>query len=654
MKLKIRGKIVLLCTLVVFMICSLVYTLSSSSSEEAIKSTILELTQTTVNMAEIGVINELDCYLKAMTELASNEAFTGKTIDDVKAAALVLESADRNGYERVNYTDENGKTNKGKDFSEREYFIRCKETMKPVVSELYESETANGQLSILFAAPIVKEDGKFGGIVYCAASAELLTNVIKDIKIGESSAAFIMDKEGTIIASQDYNMVTTKCNFIQNNNTSTGFSTDTMVGISEKMIAGESGNTSFIQSNNECFATYIPIGTDNGWSLCITGRVKDFMTNYNKSMKRVLNGVIIELVIALILVGVFSTRLAKPIKGATDRMKSLADGDLHTPVPTFKQKDETRVLTDSINETVNTLNDMISEISGTLERMAAGDFTVRVTNEFKGDLSPLKDALNSILHDLRKLLREINATSNQVLFGSKNVAQLSEALAATVTEQTALMDSIKENVGVISNGADLNAKSATEAAQLASEAMNSVEAGSKYMNELIIAMGKMEETSQSIEQINKTVSDIAFQTNILALNASVEAARAGKAGKGFAVVAEEVRSLAEKSALASQNATELIEETVKSIKEGMLVAQKTSDSMDEVVVRTRNVDEHIESIATMSQEQLQNLEFIMNSIREIADALTSTAASSEESSATAQELNAQANILSDLVEKFKV
>ena len=139
-----------------------------------------------------------------------------------------------------------------------------------------------------------------------------------------------------------------------------------------------------------------------------------------------------------------------------------------------------------------------------------------------------------------------------------------------------------------------------------------------------------------------------------ALNASVEAARAGEAGRGFAVVAEEVRALASKSAEAAQGASALIDETVHAIKNGMEIAQKTSKSMDVVVMHTRDVDGSIENMAQLTREQLQNLEHIKESIREIADALTTTAASSQESSATAEELNAQATILENLLQRFKI
>lgn len=654
MKFNIRARILVLFLLTLFFTVSVVLAVTCVQSRYSVRDAVVETAQTSLVNAEKRMVTTMDTYLNVMQELASNSAFTGNEIDDTTAQRLIEECASRNGYDRVGYTNASGINYAGLDFSEREYFIRCRDTLEPVVSEIYASQTAEGEMSILFAAPIIKTNGSFGGIVYCAANASLLSDIIADITIGDSSTVFVLDSEGTIIASPEYDLVTSYCNFLTGNNTSEQFETETMAATSQKMIQGESGYETHASGLKTLFSVYTPVELDNGWSICVCGDLDDFLESYNKNLRILLFISLLLFIAAGLDAAFFSTKISKPIVMSTNRMVQLSEGDLHSETPSLKRTDESKVLMDSIAHTITILNTMISEISNSLSGMSNGDFTVQIKGDFKGDLLPIKTSLNQILAELREVLKEIKSSSSQVHFGSKNVAQLSESLASTVTEQTALMDGIRENVLTISSHANENAKNANNAANLAASAMQSVSEGNQSMNELIEAMQQMEKSSQAIEQINKTVSDIAFQTNILALNASVEAARAGAAGKGFAVVAEEVKALAEKSATASEDASELIEKTVESIQSGMEIAKKTSMSMDEVVTRTQEVDEHIAQIATMSQEQMDNLEQITISIKEFADALTSTAASSEESSATAEQLNAQADLLEDLVSRFKI
>lgn len=654
MRLKIQVKIVLMVFLFMTLLSLMIVLISNAESKKAVKDAVVESAENTMTLSVRYTEEMLQTYLSVMQEVAGNDAFTGESIDVTKAESITAECAKRNGYDRVGYTDATGINQAGLDFSQSEYFIRCKESLQPVVSELYESQANKGEYSVLFAAPIIKTNGEFGGIVYTATKASLLSQAISQVKIGENSMAFVLDKNGTVIASQQAGMVENRVNFIEGNVGDAVFDYPQLITLSEDMIAQNTGTELYTSNQVDYFATYAPVVSQNGWSICIMGQLGDFMEEYNKGVRTVGVLALTEEIIFLLLAIMLARTITRPIMRATNRMEALAEGDLQSDIPKIRTKDEARALVDAINSTVNALKNMIGEVSTSLNRMSEGDFTFKIESEFMGDLAPLKDAMNKILHDLRKLIREISSTSTQVLFGSQNVSELSESLAATVTEQTAIMENIKDKVESIANGADINAQNADKAAGLAREAMDSVNEGNAYMHELIAAMENMERTSESIEQINKTISDIAFQTNILALNASVEAARAGEAGRGFAVVAEEVRALASKSAEAAQGASALIDETVHAIKNGMEIAQKTSKSMDVVVMHTRDVDGSIENMAQLTREQLQNLEHIKESIREIADALTTTAASSQESSATAEELNAQATILENLLQRFKI
>lgn len=654
MKLKIRGKIILLFLVSILLIVSTLIVTVSIESRESVHNAVIKNADSTIDVSVLYIETELENYLSVLNEMANSPIFTKDKVDKDAAKEYLQHSAGVNNYDRIDYTDANGINSSGKDFSQREFFVRCKEQLKPVVSELYESETAAGKLSILFAAPIIKDNGEFGGIVYTASDAALLTSAIEKVQIGSESIAFILDKNGTVIASTSDSFTINESNLV-NDDDHGNLHTASMKEAATDMVAQNRGH--MITKDgwmNAYFTVYEPVCQDNGWSVCVYGNMYEFMDSYYSNIQKVLILAVVMILVFVAFTIWIASMISKPIKVSTDRMMSLSEGDLHSDMEVIKTHDETRSLSDSIRSTINTLNQMISAVSQALDAMAKGDFTVTMEEEFKGDLVPLKESVDAIIGQLRGLLNEINSASGQVSFGAKNVADLSEALATTVTEQTSIMAQIEQNVSNVSNDASLNAKNAQEATEQAKEMMGFVNQGSQEMNQLTVAMQEIEGSSQKIEQVNKLVSDIAFQTNILALNASVEAARAGEAGKGFAVVAEEVRALAEKSAVLADDAANLINGTVEAVQNGMEIAERTSKVMGEVVVFTNSVDEKVQGISVMSKKQLENLEYISGSIKEISDALTTTAASSQESSATAQELDTQAGRLEKMVRKFKL
>ena len=173
------------------------------------------------------------------------------------------------------------------------------------------------------------------------------------------------------------------------------------------------------------------------------------------------------------------------------------------------------------------------------------------------------------------------------------------------------------------------------------------------MQELLEIMKSISGYAEEIVKMNSTIEDIAFQTNILALNASVEASRAGSAGKGFAVVAEEVRNLAAKSGEASNSTAELISHTVRTVKNGTAAANAAAEMLNEVVIETSSISKSVSEIADVSEEQKTMLTDIVTKLGEVENVIGTTSATAENAAAASEELDGQVVVLKNNLERYR-
>ncbi len=255
----------------------------------------------------------------------------------------------------------------------------------------------------------------------------------------------------------------------------------------------------------------------------------------------------------------------------------------------------------------------------------------------------------SITRPIQRVITGLAGGALQVSTAAEQVSVSSGALAEGASEQAAAVEETSSSLEEMASMTKQNADNASHASRLINEANQIVgEANASFAN-LTRSMVEISSASEQTQKIIKTIDEIAFQTNLLALNAAVEAARAGEAGAGFAVVADEVRNLAMRAADASRSTADLIEDTVKRVKEGSSLLARTDDEFKKVATSVLKSTELLNEIAIASQEQAQGIEQINRAVSEMDKVIQRNAATAEESASASEVMNSQAESMTGFV-----
>ena len=258
----------------------------------------------------------------------------------------------------------------------------------------------------------------------------------------------------------------------------------------------------------------------------------------------------------------------------------------------------------------------------------------------------------SIANPIQMVIEGLTSGSEQVTSASVQLSSASQSLSESSSEQASSLEETSSSLEEMSSQTKQTADNADQAEKAMKEAGHIVGSGVDAMKRMSAAMDEIRDSSEQTSKIIKTIDDIAFQTNLLALNAAVEAARAGEAGKGFAVVAEEVRNLAQRSAEAARNTSELIEKSQHSSENGVQVAEEVSGNLNSIKDSAGKVGTLVEEIAAAAKEQSQGIDQINAAVAEMDKSVQQNASTSEESASAAEELSSQAEELNSMVEEL--
>ncbi len=286
------------------------------------------------------------------------------------------------------------------------------------------------------------------------------------------------------------------------------------------------------------------------------------------------------------------------------------------------------------------------------EAIAKGDLSGDV--RLSSDKDILGKSLDKMASNLRNILRKINEAAKNVAAGAEQIAGSSQSLSEGANEQAASLEEITSSIVQISSQISCNAENSAQARNLAMQSREAVEQGKKEMENMVSAMNDISKSSRAVAKIIKVIDEIAFQTNLLSLNAAVEAARAGRHGKGFAVVAGEVRNLAARSSRAAKETEELIEGSLHTVEKGNEIAALTAQALDRILDSAVKTSELIGEIAAASEEQARGIGQVSRGVDQVDQVTQQFAANAQQTASSASELSVQAEGLRKVLSRFRL
>ena len=364
----------------------------------------------------------------------------------------------------------------------------------------------------------------------------------------------------------------------------------------------------------------------------------------------VISSIVVSLVVTFVILIIRYLRLniVVPIETVAVASETLATGSLDISISGEERGDEIGQLMRSFSQ----MCEGIRRQAATLSAVAQGDLTVQYSKRSDQDI--IGGAIEQLLNSFGSLLAGVRGSAELVAGASQQISRGAQDLAEGSTEQAATVQQLSLSVSEIQNHAGTSSEIALQVLHDIQKAQDMINESSENMNQMTSSMQSISENSRDIAKVIQVIDSIAFQTNILALNASVEAARAGQHGKGFAVVADEVRNLAAKSASAARDTADLIERSVQSVDKGGEAAGNTSESLSKVVEIASSIFSGMDKLNNATQQQSLSISEINHDIDQLSSVIQRNSATAEENAASSQEMSAQAAVLNNEVDRFRI
>ena len=637
--LKLGTKIISLLIALAILSVSVIGIISTNSQVSLINDNL----KYTTKELSIGLSQQIDGFISEHTSVLESMApTTDLRLYNAQDQKNLLKEINKNNsdFALIFVTDIKGQQvarsddkNQFDDMSDRDYFKAASSQKKTVVSDVLISKTT-GKPAIVIAVPIFSDQGELQGILGATLDLASIEEMRGKITLGKTGYAFVTDSKGQILAHPDKAMVEERTNVSD-------------VPVVKKALEGGEGAETYNYNGVETFGSYTEVPT-TGWAVTVRQTHEDAFSSILKTQIKMISISICILVVSIIIGLILSKSMIKPLLILKEVAKQLAQGDLTYD---FKVNtgDEVGELADSFREMRESLKVLVQQISLASDNVATSS----------------KDVLDS---------------SKQAQFISSQIAEATSQLALGSDEQTrsvqntlSSVNKIVESIEEIANNSNHSFESSAKAEELVKNGVEIVKTQDIKMEESNKAVGqvsevifKLNDKTIQIGQIIEVIEAIAEQTNLLALNAAIEAARAGEQGKGFAVVADEVKKLAE----GSKKSIERIQTIIKDIRSTTNTAvdsvKNATDAIgkqNEAVQNTSKIFKNILGIVDIITNEIQEISHSTDSVKHAGETIQEdmerilavseeTAASTEEVTASTEEQTAYSEDIVREVEKL--